>query len=431
MSYRIAGIDVHKKMLAVVVSDVEIESEYQFERRMFGSSPEQLRSLAAGLLEQEAEEVVMESTAPYWKPVWGALERYWKPLREKREGARRRSGTLHLAQAPSNRGPRGRKKDFPDAERLVKRLVARELTLRFVPDAEQRLWRTVTRRKYQLTRHRVRLQNQLESFLEEAHIKLSSLVSDLLGLSARRMLKALADGETNPAALAAFALTDQRLRATPAQLCDALGACAELSPVYRRLLKMALEELRLIDEQIGQLDQEMANLLSQHQDAVKRLAEVPGLGVDSAQQIIAEVGPTAATFPSQKCLSSWVGAFPGDDESAGVNYSHRSPKGNRHMRRLLHQAANAAARTKGSIFEIVYRRSVPRLGHNQAIGTIAHRQCRLIWLILHQGVRYEERGPAVTKRSKQLRTSKMLRQLRSLGYRIEPPNPQPSQAQVQ
>jgi len=141
----------------------------------------------------------------------------------------------------------------------VKRLVARELTLSFVPDAEQRLWRTVTRRKYQLTRDRVRLQNQLESFLEEAHIKLSSLVSDLLGLSARRMLKALADGETNPAALAALA--DQRLRATPAQLCDALGACAELSPVYRRLLKMALEELRLIDEQIGQLDQEMANLL--------------------------------------------------------------------------------------------------------------------------------------------------------------------------
>ena len=89
MSYRIAGIDVHKKMLAVVVSDVEIESEYQFERRMFGSNPEQLRSLAAWLLEQEAEEVVMESTAQYWKPVWGALERYWKPLREKREGARR------------------------------------------------------------------------------------------------------------------------------------------------------------------------------------------------------------------------------------------------------------------------------------------------------------------------------------------------------
>jgi transposase len=422
MPYRIAGIDVHKRMLAVVVSDVEVDSEFHFERRMFGSNPEQLRSLAAWLLEQEVEEVVMESTAQYWKPVWETLERYWKPLREKREGTGRRSGTLHLAQAQSNRGPRGRKKDFRDAERLVKRLVARELTLSFVPNAEQRLWRTVTRRKYQLTRDHVRLQNQVESLLEEAYIKLSSLVSDLLGVSARRMLKALAEGETNPASLAALA--DERLRATPEQLCDALGACMDLKPVYRRLLKMALEQLQFLEQQMSQLDQEMASLLSRHQDAVERLAEVPGLCVDSAQQIIAEVGPTAATFPSDKQLSSWVGACPGDEESAGVNYSHRSPKGNRHMRRLLNQVANAAVKAKGTIFDIVYRRSVPRLGHNQAIGAITHRQCRLIWLILHQGVRYEERGPAVTKQSKQRRTARMIRQLRSLGYRIEPPNPQ-------
>ncbi len=429
MPYRIAGIDVHKRVLAVVVSNVEVESEYQFERRMFGANPEQLRLLAAWLVEQEAEEVVMESTAQYWKPVWGALERYWKPIREKREGAKRRSGTLHLAQAQSNRGRRGRKKDFVDAERLVKRLVARELTLSFVPDPEQRLWRAVTRKKYQLRRDVVRLNNQLESLLEETHIKFSSLVSDLLGVSARRMLRALADGETNPAALAALA--HQRLRATPEQLCDALGACADLKPVYRQLLKMTLEQLQFLEQQISQLDQELATLLHPYHDAVQRLAEIPGFGVDSAQQIIAEVGPTAATFPSGKCLSSWVGACPGDEESAGVNYSHRSPKGNRHMRRLLNQAANAAIKVKGSIFEIVYRRCVPRLGHNQAIGVIAHRQCRLIWLILHQATPYEERGPAVIQQSKYKRTWRMIRQLRQLGYQIESPKPQPSQAQAQ
>src|SRR5690242_9907000 len=204
MPYKIAGIDVHKKMLAVVVSDVEVDGEYQFERRLFGSNPEQLRSLAEWLLEQEVEEAVMESTAQYWKPVWGALERFWKPMRQKREGAGPMSGTLHLAQAQSNRGPQGRKKDFPDAERLVKRLVARELTLSFVPDAEQRLWRTVTRKKNQVRRDRIRLQNQLESFLEEAHIKLSSLISDLFGLSSQRMLRAIAEGETDPAQLAAM-----------------------------------------------------------------------------------------------------------------------------------------------------------------------------------------------------------------------------------
>jgi transposase len=418
MAYKIAGIDVHKKKLAVVVADVEVEGEYQFERRWYGSNPEQLQLLGEWLIEQQVEEVVMESTAQYWKPVWGALERYWKPICQEREGASRMSGTLHLAQALSNRGRRGRKNDFRDGERLVKRLVSQELTLSFVPDAEQRLWRTLTRTKYQLRRNKVQVQNHLEALLEEAHIKLSSLVSDLLGASARRMLKALAEGETDPVALAALA--DQRLRATSAQLRDALGACTELNPVYRRLVKMTLEDLQLIEQQIGQLDQEIASLLRQHQDAVQRLAEVPGLGVDSAQQIIAEVGAKAATFASAKSLSSWVGACPGEEETAGVNYSPRSPKGNRQMRRILNQCANAAVKHKGSIFEILYRRLVPRLGHNKTIGAIAHRLCRLIWIILHKEVRYEERGPAVSEKSRRARTVRMIRTLRNLGYRVEP-----------
>jgi transposase len=292
------------------------------------------------------------------------------------------------------------------------------MTLSFVPDGEHRLWRTLTRTKYQRTRDKVRLQNQLEALLEEAHIKLSSLVSDLLGASARRMLHALADGETDPAVVAALA--HQRLRATSAELRDALGACTELNPVYRRLVRLALDDLQLIEQQIGQLDQQIANLLREHQDAVQRLAEVPGLGVDSAQQIIAEVGAKAATFASAKNLVSWVGACPGEEESAGVNRSKRSPKGNRQMRRILNQAANAAVKHKGSIFEIVYRRLVLRLGHNKTIAAIGHRLCELIWIILHNGIRYEERGPSVCEKAKRVRTSRMIRTLRTLGYRVEP-----------
>ena len=145
MAYQIAAADVHKKMLAIVVADVSGEGEYQFERRKFGATPDQMRLLAEWLVEQEVEEVVMESTAQYWKPVWAALERYWKPARQSREGATKMSGTLHLCQAKSNRGRRVRKNDFADGERIIKRLVAQELVLSFVPDPEQRLWRTVTR----------------------------------------------------------------------------------------------------------------------------------------------------------------------------------------------------------------------------------------------------------------------------------------------
>jgi transposase len=416
VSYRIAGIDVHKRMLAVVIADVAVEGEYQFQRRKVGTSPSELCRLADWLVAEQVEEVVMESTAQYWRPVWATLEQRWRPKRLGEGGAR--SGQLHLAQAQSNRGAAGRKKDFPDAERLVKRLVAQELKLSFVPDDEQRLWRTVMRRKHQLTRNRVQFQNRLECLLEEAHIKLSSLVSDLLGKSARQMLQAVAEGATSPEAIAALA--DHRLRATAQQLCDALGACRDLHPIDRQLLKMALEELKLMEEQIDKLEQEMASLLSAHQDVVKRLAEVPGLGVDSAQQIIAELGPAAATFPSAKHLASWVGVCPGEEESAGVNYSHRSPKGNRQMKGLLNQVSNAAVKTKGSIFEFIYRRLVPRLGHAQAIGAIAHRLCRLIWMILHQAIRYDERGPAVSRTTTERRAAKMIRELRRLGYRIEP-----------
>src|SRR4029453_14236223 len=166
MPYRIAGIDVHKKMLAVVLADVEIDGDFHFERQKVGTTPAALQGLADWLVEEEVEGGVMGARA--------------------RDGAPRLAGTLHLAQAQSNRGPGGRKRDFPDAERLVKRLVAQELTLSFVPDVEQRLWRTVMRRKYQVTRNRVQLHNRLESLLEEAHIKISSVVSDLLGTSARR-----------------------------------------------------------------------------------------------------------------------------------------------------------------------------------------------------------------------------------------------------
>jgi transposase len=181
MAYKIAGIDVHKKMLAVVVADVEVQGEYQFEQRQYGSNPEHLQLLAKWLIEREVEEVVMESTAQYWKPVWGALERCWKPDRPSKRSCRRDVGNATSGASAVESWARGRKKDFPDAERLVKRLVANELTLSFVPGAEQRLWRAVTRRKYQLRCERVRLQNQLESLLAECQIKLSSLVSDLLG----------------------------------------------------------------------------------------------------------------------------------------------------------------------------------------------------------------------------------------------------------
>ena len=405
MSYKIAGIDVHKRVLMVVVMDASTPEEKP-ERRRFTTMPSDLHRLSIWLREQGVEEAVMESTAQYWRTVWLELEPYLR---------------LHLAQAFSNRAPRGRKHDFKDAERLVRRLIAEELILSFVPGEEQRTWRNMTRMKTQLRRDRVRLQNQMECLLEEMRIKLSMVVSDLLGASGLRILRALAQGESDSKKLAL--LGDDQLKCSEEQLVDALTGRPQ--PMHREMLRLQLERLQLIDRQIEELNGLIAQAMKPHQEAVIRLAEVPGLGVDSAQQVIAEVGVQASTFPSAAELTSWVGTCPGKDESAEDNHSSRSAKGNKYLRRVLNQSAHAAVKKKGSHFQAVFRRLLPRLGYKSAIWAIAHRLCRLIWKILHEGVRYIEQGSESDPKLREHRARTLARALRKLGYdvAITPINP--------
>ena len=401
MSYMIAGIDVHKRVLMVAVADASLSSDdMEFHCRQFGTTEKELQHLAAWLQQCGAREAVMESTAQYWRPVWLALEGLF---------------TLYLAQAWSNRAPKGRKTDFKDAQRLVRRHAVRELTLSFVPEAQQRQVRTLTRRRVQLVHDRVRLQNQLEALLEEMRIKLSSLVTDLLGVSARRILTALSQGVSDPEALAE--LGDARLQCTREQLRDALpGPIPELS---RQLLVLLLEQLTLLDRQIERLFQLAASAMQEWQAAIGRLMEIPGIQMLVAQQIVAEAGPDAAAFPSAAQFTSWIGLCPGTNESAGENHSSRCPKGNRYLRRSLCQAAQAAARTKNSRFQALFRRLLPRLGFAKAIWAVARHIAIVVWLVLHNAVRYQERGGLSTPQAIKRRTQYLLKSLREAGYTVE------------
>ena len=396
MGHRLAGIDVHKKVLMVVVVDSE-DARCPAKRIRFGTVSSQLRLLRDWLREQGVAEAVMESTAQYWKPVWYELEDHLK---------------LHLAQAFSNRAPRGRKHDFRDAERLVRRLLAGELILSLVPSGEQRTWRIMTRMKTHLTLDQTRLQAQIECLLEEMRIKLSSVISDLMGVSGWRILSALADGQTDAKKLAG--LRDERLRASEELLVDALSG--HIQPYQQKMLGLYLKRYELLGEQIEQLNGMLGQAMEQHQQAVRRLAEVPGFGVNSAQQVIAEVGVQASTFDSAANLTSWVGTCPGKQESAETNHSSRSAKGNRYLRRILNQAAHAAVKKKGSHFQVVFRRLLPRLGYKSAVWAIAHRLCRLVWKVLHDGVDYIEQGSEPDPRLKQQRARSLIRSLRKLGY---------------
>jgi transposase len=384
----------------------------KLERRRFGTTTPELEKLAAWLQALGVPEAVMESTAQYGKPVWGALEG--------------KIATLHLAQAFSNRARRGRKDDFRDAERLGRRRVAGELVLSLVPDPEQGNRRTITRMQVHLTHHRGRLHNQVECLLEEMRIKLSSVLSDLFGVTGRRILGALVKGETDPPKLAAWA--GNRLQCTSPQLVAALTG--KVLAMHRRLLGLYRERLQLIDDQIDEIKRLSAEALAAHQEAVQRWAEVPGFGADSAPQMIAEVGPQAATFPSAGEMSSWVGTCPGKNESAAENHSSRSAKGNRYARRLLTEAANAAVKTKGSHGQVVFRRLLPRLGYQQAVWAVAHRLCRVVWKILHDKVRYLEQGVNRAPKARAHRARTLARALRQLGCNVELTPPSPALAQT-
>src|SRR5262252_3353915 len=167
-----------------------------------------------------------------------------------------------------------------------------------------------------------------------------------------------------------------------------------------------------------ELNRMIAKAMKPQQDAVARLGAVPGLGVDSAQQIIAEVGAQASAFSSAAQLTSWVGTCPGKEESAQQNRSSRSAKGNKYLRRVLNQAAHAAVAKKGSHFQAVFRRLLPRLGYQSAIWAVAHRLCRVLWKILHEGVGFIERGNEPDPQEKKQRAQMLARALRKLGYEV-------------
>jgi transposase len=398
---KIAGIDVHKKLLVVVIAD-DAAPEQILEQGKFGTVRSELERLRQCLSDHGVTDVVMESTAQYWRPVWNELEGQF---------------SLHLAQAQSNRAPKGRKSDFADTRRLVKRLVAHELFLSYVPEPEQRQWRMLTRARQALACDRVHLQNQMEALLEQASIKLSSVVSDLFGASGLRILTALSQGVTDPEALAGLA--DARLRASRELLIDALRG--RFNQAHQQLLKQALDRLTLLTKQLSELNEAAAQRMQPHADTMARLIEVPGIGPAAAQELIAELGPRAATFPSSGELASWIGICPGSNVTAGENHSSRSAKGNRYVRRVLTQVAHAASHTKGSHLQAVFRKFHARQTFNEAIWTLAHRITVIVWHILHDGAHYIEYGQTLNPKAAQRAIQHHLKALRRLGYSIPEP----------
>ena len=396
---RIAGIDVHKKMLAVVVRKPSAQGR-EYDKRKFGTTRAEIQHLEAWLTAQGVREVVMESTAQYWRPVWYGLEPHFR---------------LHLTHPLKTLAPRGRKWDFRDAQRLADRWSSGDLEESFIPGAEQRNWRWLTRTRVQLKKKLGVIHSHVEGLLEQGGIKLSAVVSDLFGVSGWAMLEQLAQGVTDVEVLSQEARG--ALRKKKAQLQEALAG--RLDAVCRLLLKQHLDQVRLLRRQVEELNQALAEAMQEHLVALHRLTKIPGVDLYAAQELLAEIGPRAAAFASAEQFASWVGVCPGSQESAGVNYSHRSAKGNRYLRRLLCQIAWAAIHAKDTFFASLFARLKPKVEGKGAAWAVAHRIAKVVWLVLHQEVEYQEKGAALPNERTLVRKFKrMLKEFGQLGLDV-------------
>lgn len=396
---RIAGIDVHKKMLAVVVR-VERGEQVEYVKRKFGATRAEILHLEAWLRAQGVSEVVMESTAQYWRPVWYGLEPHFK---------------LHLTHPLKTRAPRGRKSDFRDAQRLADRWSSGDLQDSFIPGAEQRSWRWLTRTRVQLRKKLCIIHSHVEGLLEQGGIKLSSVASDMFGVSGWAILEHIAKGVTDVDVL--VKLARGVLRKKDSALKEALAG--RLEPIYQLLLRQHMEQVRLLRRQIEELNKAIAEAMKYHISALLRLSKMPGVDLYSGQELLAEIGPKAAVFPSAEQFASWVGVCPGSQESAGVNYSRRSAKGNRYLRRLLCQVAWAAIHTKQSFFAGLFARLKPRVEGKGAAWAVAHRIAKVIWLVLHEEVEYKEKGPALpNERTLVRKLRRMVKEFGQLGLDV-------------
>jgi len=370
----VAGVDVHKKMLAVVVRG-QLGESIEYRQRKFGTTRSEIEHLSAWLQSEGVSEVVMESTAQYWRPVWYGLEGHFR---------------LHLTHPLKTRAPRGRKWDFRDAQRLADRWISGDLEESFIPGAEQRSWRWLTRTRVDLKDKISVVRNQVEGLLEQGGIKLTAVASDVFGVSGWAMLEKIAQGVTDVEEL--VGLARGVLRRKQGALKEALAG--RLEPVYRLLVKQYMDQVRLLRRQVEEINQTLAEAMKEHLPALHRLSQMPGVDLYAAQELISEMGPRAAAFPSAEQFASWVGVCPGNQESAGVCYSHRSAKGNRYLRRLLCQIAWAAIHTKDTFFAGLFARLKPRIEGKGAAWAVAHRIAKVVWLVLHNQVDYKEKGSA-------------------------------------
>jgi transposase len=395
---RCAGLDVHKD---TVVACVRIAQGGQVIReiRTFKTTTRELLALADWLDSHGVKHVAMEATGIYWKPVWHILS----------DG----EFDLVLANAAHVKNVPGRKSDVKDSEWLADLAAHGLIRASFVPGTQTQELRGLLRTRKQLVRERSSHTLRMQKTLEDANIKLASTISDILGLSGRRMIEAMVAGESDPATLAALA--HKRIRASQDDLCEALRG--RITSHHRFLLGLHLEHIDSIDRAIDKTDQQIEDDLEPFRAAAKLLTSIPGVSDLAAQTIVAEIGLDMSRFPTSGHLISWAGLCPRSDESAGKRRSTRLRKGNRWLKTILIQCAQAARKTKLTYLSTQFFRIRARRGDKKAIAAVAASILTAVYHMLSNGTVYRDPGPQhFDGKHKNSLLKRMLTRIRNLGF---------------
>ncbi len=402
---RCAALDVHKDMVTACVRRPGLQGREQ-QVREFRTFTSSLRRLREWLAAEGVTKVAMEATGVYWRPVWFVLEEL-------------DSVELLLVNANHVKNLPGRKTDVGDAAWLAQLLECGLLRGSFVPTQAMARLRDLTRYRRQLIQQRSQETQRVQKLLEDAGIKLDSVISDVLGKAARRMLEALMAGEQDVEVMADLALT--RMRPKIGELRLALEG--HFDEHHGLLLGMHLEHIDQLTTSIERLDWEVDRELVPFAEQLRRLCTIPGVGKRTAEVVIAEVGVDMTRFPSAQHLASWAGLCPGNDMSAGKRRSGKTRNGNGPVQSTLVEAAWAAARTGNTYLAAQHRRFGRRFGKKaraKATFAVAHTMLVMIWHMLARDADYVELGSDYfdQRNDKAIQTRRLVRQLEKLGHRV-------------
>jgi transposase len=406
------GLDIHKKFVVACVLWTAPDGSVQKEIRTFSTMTGELLALGDWLRAVGCTHVAMESTSSYWRPVYNLLEGHFELLVV---------NAYHIKTVP------GRKTDVKDAEWIADLLRHGLLRGSFIPAPEQRQLRDLTRYRTHLVEERARLTNRLQAVLEDANIKLASVVTDVRGVSARAILQALVAGETDPALLADLARG--RLRTKRDQLAQAV--VGRFAAHHAFMIAEQLSHLDYLDEAMDRVSSEIEQRLEEEWEAVELLDSVPGISQRAAQIVVAELGADLRRFPSAKHLASWAGMCPGNKASGGKRLSGKTRKGNVWLRQVLIEIAHVASKTKDTYLAAQYRRIAARRGKKRALVALGHTILVIIYHILMQRKPYQELGPTYfDQRERQRVEQRLVRRLERLGYNVslKPADPIPQLA---